>query len=116
MAYGVNGVDFTLQPTAGRWLPETPVGYTGDGHPIYAAVRSFQLTWGLMSIAEFNDVLLDYNTTRITGTATVSLPDFDAASWSFRNYSGCTLQKPEVGQYFTEHVTDVNMLVLNIMP
>ena len=114
-SYGIGDVEFDLQPTSGRWIPQSPAGITGDGHPIYPKVRTFQLGWGLMSISEFDDIRDHYKTTQITGTAVVALPDLDASSYTFRNYSGCTLQEPEVGQYFTTYITDVSMFVLNIM-
>lgn len=115
MPYGVGGVDWNLQPTAGRWVPESPNGITGDGHPIYPSVRSFQLTWGLMPISDFDEIRDDYLLTQITGSLVVSLPDIAASSYTFKNYSGCILTEPEVGQYFTEHVSDVTMFVLNVV-
>ena len=113
-SFGIGDVEFSLQPTAGRWLPQTPVGITGDGHPIYPQVRAFQLSWGLMGISEFDNIRDYYKQTQITGSVVVALPDIDASTWTFRNYSGCVLGEPEVGQYFSQWVTDVNMMVWNI--
>jgi hypothetical protein len=31
-SYGVNGTNFIIQPTTGRWVPKTPLGIGGDGH------------------------------------------------------------------------------------
>jgi len=114
-SYGINDVEFNLQPTSGRWMPQTPVGISGDGHPIYAKVRSFQMTWGLSNISDFDEIMDYYRTTAITGSVTIALPDLFANSYTFRNFSGCTLQEPEVGPYFTQHLTDATMFVLNIM-
>ena len=116
MAYGIGGVDFSLQPTSGRWMPDEPIGITGDGHPIYSSVRNFQMMWGLMSVAEFDELRDFVKQNLLTGTHVVTLPDIDAATWGFKNYSGCVLQEPNAGQYFAQHVTDVGMNVLNISP
>ena len=116
MTYGVNGSEFTQQPSSGRWMPQTSVGVSGDGHPIYPAVWSFQLTWNVIAPAQFEEIYNAYKSAALTGTVVMQLPDLDAATYTFKNYSGCTLQKPEVGQYFTEHLTDVSLFVLNIMP
>ena len=90
------------------------LGTTGAGHTIYGAVRVFQLFWGLMSASEFDDVRDWYKMVSVTGTLVASLPDLDDSSYAFKGYTGCTLREPEAGQYFTEHVTDVTMMVQNI--
>ena len=114
MAYGYNGTDFDLQPTFGRWMPRLILGTTGAGHSIYPGVREFQIFWRLMPISDYDAMRDLYNMVGITGSLTMSLPDLDASAYGFKNYSGCTLREPEAGQYFTEHVTDVTMMVINI--
>lgn len=112
--YEINGVELTMQPTEGRWLPNTPLGVTGDGHPIYGAVRQYELRFNIETPAEFNQLMTDYNSVALTGTCVVALPEFGAATYVFKNYSGCTLGEPEMGRYFTEHHTEVFVLVSNI--
>lgn len=114
MAYGIAGVDFTLQPTSGRWIEEPPIGITGNGHPIYPQVRSYELFWGLMSISDFDQIRDYYLTTQITGTVVATLPNISSSSYAFKNYSGCALSEPRVGQYFTQHITDVTLVVFNV--
>lgn len=114
MAYGYNGIDFNLQPTFGRWMPRIVLGTTGAGHSIYPGVREHQIFWKLMPISDYDEIRDLYKTVSVTGTVVMSLPDIDANSYTWKNYSGCTLREPEAGQYFVEHVTDVTMMVINI--
>lgn len=113
-SYGIGNVEFDLQPTSGRWMPQEPVGVTGDGHPIYPSIHSFEIRWGVMAISEYDQLRDFYKTALLTGTLVVALPDIDADTWTFKNYSGCVLQEPIAGEYFAEHVTDVVMYVLDI--
>ena len=114
MTYQFNGVELTLQPTSGRWMPRIILGTTGAGHVIYPAVREFQLSWGIMSTAEYDQLRDFYRQVGITGTVVATLPDINASTYTYRNYSGCTVREPEAGQYFAEHVRDVRMEVINI--
>jgi len=114
MTYRINGVDLALQPTTGRWIPRTLIGTTGDGHHIYPAVREFELRWGLASPAEVDQLYDYFSVLNVTGTVVVDLPQYDGNTYVFHSYSGCTLQEPDRNTYFTEHITDVVMMVTNI--
>lgn len=115
MTYQINGTDFLLQPTTGRWMPRAPVEITGDGHPVYSAVREFELRWQL-SDAESVDQLRDwFETTLLTGTASVALPSRSTGTYSFQTYTGCVLYEPEQGVFFNEFTTDLVMIVGNIV-
>lgn len=116
MAYGIAGVDFTLQPTDGRWMLDEPIGMSGDGHPIYPNVTMFQLVWGLMDIPAFNEIYNYYQLVGLTGTLVSTLPNIEGASYGFKNYSGTVMQRPVVGEYFTQHVKDVRVMITNIRP
>lgn len=114
MTYKINGTAFLLQPTTGRWMPRAPVGITGDGHPIYPGVREFECRWQLAD-AESVDQLRDwFETTLLTGTASVDLPSRTTGSWSFQTYNGCILYEPEQDVFFNERTTGLVMMVGNI--
>lgn len=113
--YKINNVAFTLQPEAGKWITRESVGIDGAGHPIYPAVREFEMRWSLMSASEFKQVQDAYNTIGNTGTCMVMLPEYGAATYTFKNYSGCTLREPEINEFFEEHVTGIFLLVLKII-
>jgi len=114
MTYKINDIELTLQPASGRWSLSSPLGVTGDGHFIYPAINQFEMRWGAMDIDEFNQIFNFYEQQGITGTVVASLPKLDASSYTFYDYSGCTLQRPEVGEYFTQYVQDVILVVSNI--
>lgn len=112
--YAFNDANLTLQPTAGKWTSRTNYGIDGGGHPIYASVRGFELSWVLISPSDAKQIIDVYNAVGNTGTVVACLPQWNNAGFEFINYSGCTLQEPEVGEYFQGFIQDVKMLVLNV--
>lgn len=112
--YAINDVDFSLQPTSGKWTERTRLGVDGAGHPVYPQVRGFEMTWNLISTADAQQIIGMYNAVSNTGTAVVCLPEWNNAHFEFKNYSGCTLQEPEAGEYFQGWITDFRLLVLNV--
>ena len=114
MTYKVNGTELILQPTQGRWMPRQMLGVDGNGHPVYAGTREFQLSWGVISPSEFNQLTGFFDAVVTTGTAVVDLPEFGASTYTFKSYSGCNLYEPEVRQYFSEHQLDTMLLITNI--
>lgn len=114
MTYKINGVELTLQPTTGRWMPKSSVGITGDGHPIYPAVREYELRWILATPSDIEQVRNYFYVTSITGTLVVDLPQLGASTYTFKAYSGCTSFEPEQNVYYSEHITDIVMMIGNI--
>ena len=112
--YAINGTDFTLQPTSGRWMPRSPVGITGDGHPIYPAIYEFEIRWSLSSQEDLYQIQNFRDAVVLTGTINVDLPAYRGSSYVFQTYTGCTLYEPERGQYFNEHTSDFRLIVGNI--
>lgn len=103
--YKLNGVEFTTQPTTGRWLERTNQGLSGDGHPVYSAVREFEMRWNLLDQASVQQAQNWFEQT-ISGTVSLDLPNLYGASYAFQTYSGCVLYEPVRGAYFTEHTTE----------
>ena len=112
-SYAINGVEI-LQPTSGRWLSRDRLGIDGNGHVIYPGVREFEMKFVLSSPSDYNQILGYYNAVSNTGTVVIDLPQFGAASYVFYSYSGCVLQEPEVGTYFSTYHNDVTLLVTKI--
>lgn len=112
-SYGFNGIDLTLQPSTGKWMERTDYGFDGNGHPIYSQFRQFELKWELISTNDAQQIISLYNTVGNTGTLTSCLPDWGNANFTFRNYSGTTLQDPTVGEYFQGYIQSVTLLVVN---
>jgi hypothetical protein len=115
-SYGINGTDFTLQPTSGRWIPQSVEGTTGDGHPIYPAVHEYEIRWSLSSQADLNQIQTFRDAVVLTGTASVDLPAYRGANYVFQTYTGCSLYEPDRGQYFVEHTSEFVLIVGNLRP
>lgn len=113
-SYAFNGVNLTLQPTSGKWKERSSYGIDGGGHPIYSSLRSFEMKWELISTSDAKQIIDVYNTTANTGTCVSCLPEWGNVDYSFKNYSGTTLQDPEVGEYFQGYIQSVSLLILNI--
>lgn len=110
--YAVNATD--ICPENGRWMPKPALGIDGNGHSIYPAIKDFEMSWGLVSLSEFNVIYQAYLSVSNTGTIAVDLPEWGASDFRFRRYSGAILHEPSTGEYFEGYVTDVRLLVTNI--
>lgn len=115
MSYKINGTEFLIQPTTGRWLPRETIGVDGNGRQVYVGVRSFELKWQLIDTQTYNQLLGFYNAFSISGTASVDLPAYGNAYYGFTGYAGCVLDEPQIDVYFTEHHLNASMLITNIV-
>ncbi len=116
MTYKINGTDLTLQPETGQWNAQrSSYGTDGGGHGIFPRAHTFEMKWSFMSMAEFNQLYNFYLTTSVTGTAVAMLPEYGAATYQFREYSGTVLQEPESGAFFEEYVSDVRLVINRII-
>jgi hypothetical protein len=113
-SYGVNGVALTLQPTSGQWEAKSPLGFDGNGHPIYPPMGEFTLSWGLISTGELAQLINFYESVSNTGTVVTELPKWGDSNYLFYSYSGTIIQRPTVGEYFQGWVSDVKMIVSRI--
>jgi hypothetical protein len=112
--YAINGTDFPLQPSYGRWETRGVVGVDGNGRTIYPKVRSFEIGWDLVPIDNLDDII-GAQISSVTGSVIVDLPRWNAPNnYTFRSYTGTYIDDIEVGQYFEKHVTDVRMYIKNI--
>lgn len=112
--YKINGVEFAIQPTRGQWLPRETLGIAGSGHPIYPAVRQFEISWQLLSVSGTYQLQEWYNSVGVTGTVVIDLPRYGGNSYTFQSYSGTVIREPSFSSFFSEHTTDVTLLVTNI--
>jgi len=115
MTYEINGTELDPQPTTGRWLRRKLVGRDGNGRPIYEPTRQFELRWGLLNPVLYDDLQDYFLTISATGTVIIDLPVYTTGSYVFQSYTGCYINEPETGPFFTEHSQDVSLLVTNIV-
>lgn len=112
--YAFNNVNLSLPPSDGAWKERPSYGIDGAGHTIYSSVRDFEMSWGLMSVPDLQQIIGVYNSVSNTGTAVSCLPEWGNANYLFKNYSGTVLNEPTVGKYFEGFVEDVKLLIINV--
>lgn len=111
-SYAVNGTNLLLSPTEAGWGNRRELGLDGNGHPIYPAVRQFEMSWGLAHPNDVKQILDAYAIVSNTGTAAFDLPQWGASDYLFTTYSGCTMREPQVGNYFEGYFKDVKLSIL----
>jgi len=110
--YKINGTQLR-KPTTGRWLDKKEVGHSGVGNPIYGGYRDFELSWDFLLPAEINLVESAFLFSQNSGSVVVELPQY-ADSFVAREYSGCYLSSPVVGEYFEGYFSDVTLIVKKV--
>ncbi len=113
-SFALNGSNLTLQPSTFGWENRDGLGTDGNGKPIYSALGSFQMYWGLMSTSELRQLILISDAVSATGTVVADLPEWGNADYYFKSYSGAIMQRPQVGEYFNTFVTDVRLVISNL--
>lgn len=113
-SYAANGVTLSLQPSAGQWMPRANYGIDGGGHIIYSGIHEFQMTFDLISMNDFNQLLLAYDAISSSGTVVMDLPKFHSTDDRFYSYSGCNLGEPSMSAFFMGYPTSVTWTVMNI--
>lgn len=113
-SFAFNGTDFNQIPTVHRWVERTQYGIDGGAHPVYPQNRSYELSWNLISMNDAKQIIDAYNVVGNTGTVVVCLPQWGSADYRFRNYSGATLQEPEMQGFFQGYIEELRLLILNI--
>lgn len=114
-SFAVNGVPFYLDPTEHGWTPRSPIGRNGTGHPIYPAVREYEMRFQLTTQTDYWQFQNWFLAVGVTGTVVMDLPTYGVSgAYVFSRYSGCVLSEPESKAYFNEHKTDVFLLISNI--
>ena len=112
-SYSANGVSI-FQPTEGQWVGKDLLGIDGQGRKVYPALKEFQLSWGLLTTTQLSQLINLQLAVSSTGSVVIDLPEWGASGYIFKSYSGTYISEPEVGAYFSEHVTDTKLVVSNI--
>jgi hypothetical protein len=114
MTFKINSVPFVVQPSSHHWVSRPSLGFDGGGHPMYVAVRSYEMSWDFMNISGAMQIQNFYNLCSVSGTVIVDLPAFQAGSYVFKSYTGCVLQEPTFDTYFNEFEQTLKLVVNNI--
>lgn len=115
--FGINGTEFIIQPSEGKWVARNVLAIDGGGHPIFPAVREFEFDWDIIDQSTWNQLQGFYNSVQNTGTCVANLPNFAGGAFSYQPYSGCTLGEPEIaGSFLTQdgYIQKIKLVVMNI--
>lgn len=112
-----------LEPTSGRWLPRGAVDVQGDNRPLYTPVRAFEMSWTIDTYEQWSLLVATFNELQSSGTCVVRIPAYPSltfpsatgSAYAFREYSGCTLAEPTIGEFFEGYPTDMALLIANIV-
>lgn len=115
MTYQINGEDLPLPPTTFQWGERRVLGLDGNNRAIYGPVYSAQLKWDVLTPYQLDWLRDRWLTIASAGSATVSLPQKDAASYVFKTYSSVIIDEPTVGEFFEKHIVDVSLMIRNIV-
>ena len=115
MTYKIAGVELDPQPTYGRWIPRRSLGRDGNGRAIYEPTRQHELVWNLLNAEEYDDIQTHFQSIGATGTLIVDLPVYTTGTYVFHSYTGCYINEPEPGRFFSEHYQDVRLYVTNVI-
>lgn len=111
-SFAINGVNFLLSPTKSGWMGREELGIDGNGHPVYPAVREYEISWVLAHPNDIKQINDAYLLASSTGTLSFDLPQWGASDYIFYRYSGCTMREPQMGEYFAEYIADVKVTIL----
>ena len=115
--YIINGYVLPC-PTSGRWLGRSVLDVQGDGRPIYAPVRAFEMRWELQTYGDWEVLVAAFNEFQSTGTPVVNLPAYPTITgtgYGFSEYSGVVIAEPAISDMFNqEYPTSVSLIISNI--
>jgi len=113
-SFAINGTAFSKPPTEHGWVNQSILGTTGDGHPIYPAFRSYEMSFDFQDASEFSTFQGYFNALNLTGTASIDLPEYGVSTYQFRTYSGCVINQPEYDEYFEGYYQGATITVNKI--
>jgi hypothetical protein len=112
--FAFNGTNLNQYPTTHRWVERTQYGVDGNAHPVYAQVRSYEMTWNLISMGDAQQIINFYNLVGSTGTLVACLPEWGQADYRFKYYSGSSLEEPQMQGFFMGFIEELRLLVLSV--
>lgn len=110
--YALNGTEI-LKPTSHRWVEREMIGVDGNGRTLYPTMGEFELSWQLMSVSDLQ-TLINFARASQTGTVVSDLPEWGAAGYLFKSYSGTYVNRPAIDNYFAEYVEGVTLTISNV--
>ena len=112
--YQINGTPFTTQPESGQWQARKILSLDGNGHPVYPPSREFVIQWSYLSAADLDQIIGFFSACGVTGSAVVTLPQWNKDPYTYFDYTGCIVQEPVIGAYDFFYATQVKLTITNI--
>lgn len=102
-------------PTESKWVLPEVRGIDGFGYKRFDPFYSYELRWDFLTQEEFySGVWRIYQGHFLSGGARVQLPSYDNPTYGFETYSGTIMDRPEIGNYYQNHVRDVKLTIRKI--
>lgn len=111
--FRINGQSLP-DPTSHRWIQPPIRGEDGFGNVRHESFWSFEIFWDFLTQEEYSDVFRIFLGHYTSGGATSLLPGHLETTYQFRGYSGTILDYPTVGDYLSNHVKDVRLIIKKI--
>ena len=112
---GLNGTQFTHQPTDHHWVAREPIGIDGNGTAVYPALREYEMKFDFIDTEEWNSMYQAFLAEGVTGTVVVTLPKWNTTPYTMYNYSGCIVREIEYENWFQNYYVGVRLLVVRIL-
>ena len=77
-------------------------------------LTSFQMEWQNLSPTGTFQLYEFFRALHITGSASVDLPRYGYADYTFYTYTGCVVYIPEFGNFFAGQTLNVRLLVTKV--
>lgn len=102
-------------PTDSNWIIAETRGIDGIGQKRYTPYFSYQITYNNISpIDYYSGILAIWNGHYMSGTAVVKLPKYNGSDYVFSEYSGTIIDRPEIGKYNNNFISDVKITIRKI--
>jgi hypothetical protein len=113
--YEIDDTPLLLKPESGRWLDRTQIGVDGQSRPIYEPTYSFEIKWGPMDAAQFNQLCGFFAAIASSGTSSIVLPTrCGEAIWTGTTYTEVLFEEPKRDIYWQKNSMRPSMRVRNI--
>lgn len=114
MTYKINGTDLPVQPSDCAWSQRKALGLDGYNRTIYEPTYSFTMSFDGMSQADFDQLRDFWNTLNTATTLSVTIPQRDASTYTFKTYTGCVMDEPTTGNFFNSYQTGIRVIFRGI--
>lgn len=111
--FEINNIDLPAPSRHGWKIPDDK-GFNGNGAKQYTPYFTYELNWDELTQEEFRSIYNIWKGHYNSGTASVKIPEYNAATYQFTTYTGVLMDQPSVGGYSENYVLSVNVVIRKI--